>query len=530
MLLERIEAEKQGLYAEGKISKPKKMPPIRPDEVPFGVPEGWAWVRIGALGEINPRNDADDDQIVAFCPMALLPEQYGGALGFEKRTWREIKKGYTHFADDDVVVAKITPCFQNGKATVMRGLPSGIGAGTTELHVFRPIYGTIVPEYVLIFLKSPGFVEGGVRTMTGTAGQQRVSKDYFIGSTLPLPPLPEQRRIVEKVDQLMALCDELEERQRRRVQKRDRLNRAALHQLTTAADDHELARGWERIRENFELLYYSPETVAELRQAVLQLAVRGKLVPQDPSDEPASALLERIEAEKERLYAEGKIAQPKKLPAVAEGGLSHLIPPTWQWAGLGTIVEGMDSGWSPACPSEPTSSQEQWGVLRTTSVQPLEFWQHEHKRLPEKLSPRPENEVHKGDLLVTRAGPKNRVGISCVVQSTRPKLMISDKIIRCRPIESHLYPPYLALCLNAGASAEYVERKKSGMAESQVNISQANLAGTPIPLPPLPEQRRIVEIMNQLMALCDELETTLTRARISAERLALSVVQHLIVA
>ena len=151
---------------------------------------------------------------------------------------------------------------------------------------------------------------------------------------IPLPPLPEQRRIVEKVDQLMALCDELEERQRRRVQKRDRLNRAALNHLTTAADDGELTHGWERLRENFELLYDAPETVTELRQAVLQLAVRGKLVPQDPSDEPASVLLERIEAEKKRLYAEGKIAKPKKLPPIQPEEAPFGVPEGWEWVRL----------------------------------------------------------------------------------------------------------------------------------------------------------------------------------------------------
>ena len=178
----------------------------------------------------------------------------------------------------------------------------------------------------------------------GGVGLRHITKGKLEKLPIVLPPFPEQRRIVTKVDQLMALCDELEERQRRRVQKRDRLNRAALHHLTTAADDGELTLGWARIRENFELLYDGPETVAELRQAVLQLVVRGKLVPQDSSDEPASALLERIEAEKERLYAEGKISKPKKLPPVKTEEVRFGLPDGWRWVRLGEIAIKITDG------------------------------------------------------------------------------------------------------------------------------------------------------------------------------------------
>jgi hypothetical protein len=118
------------------------------------------------------------------------------------------KKGYTHFAEGDVGLAKITPCFENGKSTVFRNLTGGIGAGTTELHIVRPIF--VDANYILIFLKSPHFIETGIPKMTGTAGQKRVPFEYFAYSPFPLPPLAEQHRIVAKVDELMALCDRLE--------------------------------------------------------------------------------------------------------------------------------------------------------------------------------------------------------------------------------------------------------------------------------------------------------------------------------
>jgi len=144
--------------------------------------------------------------------MALISEKFGEIAKSEIRTWGEIKKGFTHFANNDVGLAKITPCFENGKASVFTNLSNGFGAGTTELHIFRRIGNNNSPDFIYILIKSPFFVDGGKSQMTGTAGQQRVSKDYFQNYVLALPPAEEQKRIVEKVNELMSLCNALEEK------------------------------------------------------------------------------------------------------------------------------------------------------------------------------------------------------------------------------------------------------------------------------------------------------------------------------
>lgn len=205
-LLKRIAAEKARLVKAGKIKPPKDIPPL--EEVPFPPPSGWRWSLVAEVGLLSPRNEAPDDQQASFIPMSLIPAEYGSAHGQEVRPWGEIKKGYTHFANGDVGLAKITPCFENGKSTVFRDLVGGIGAGTTELHIIRPIF--VDANYLLIFLKSPHFIETGIQRMTGTAGQKRVPFEYFAYSPFPLPPLAEQHRIVAKVDELMTLCDRLE--------------------------------------------------------------------------------------------------------------------------------------------------------------------------------------------------------------------------------------------------------------------------------------------------------------------------------
>ena len=174
------------------------------------LPNGWTWAPTADIGVLNPKNKADDDTMVSFCPMSSIPTDHRSRVTFETRRWGDIRKGYTHFADGDVVVAKITPCFQNRKSCVMSKLKGGIGAGTTELYVVRVNPIIVLPGYILLFYKSPGFLQDGVAVMTGTAGQQRVPREYLEHTPLPIPPLAEQHRIIAKVDELMGLIDCLE--------------------------------------------------------------------------------------------------------------------------------------------------------------------------------------------------------------------------------------------------------------------------------------------------------------------------------
>ena len=266
-------------------------------------------------------------------------------------------------------------------------------------------------------------------------------------------------------------------------------------------------------------------SIDALKQTILQLAVMGKLVLQDPTDEPASALLERIAAEKARLVKEKKIKKEKQLPAISEDEKPFELPDGWGWCHLRDLITIMDAGWSPACPPEASPDIETWGVLKTTAVQTLEYREYENKVLDKSKAPRPECEVMVGDILITRAGPKNRVGISCLVEQTRPKLMISDKIIRFHLVEIGLSERFISLCLNAGATAAYLESTKSGMAESQMNISQDKLKLAPIPLGPVREQNHIMDKVDELMFLCDQLKARLQTSQQTQLALAEALVE-----
>jgi type I restriction enzyme S subunit len=208
--LERLARASRRKIELGQARKPKPLNAL-PVDLP-SLPTGWVWTQLGLVAEISPSNSADDDIDASFVPMALVSTKIDGAHQSETRKWGDIKKGFTHFAEGDVAIAKITPCFENGKAAIFENLANGIGAGTTELHVARPWSEDIDRRFILLTMKTEAYLRLGEAGMTGTAGQKRVTRAYFESSPLPLPPIAEQHRIVAKVDAIMALCNQLRTR------------------------------------------------------------------------------------------------------------------------------------------------------------------------------------------------------------------------------------------------------------------------------------------------------------------------------
>ena len=218
-LLEQIKEEKLKLVKEGKLKRSalndsvifrgddnkyyeqigKKCLDIT-DEIPFVIPETWQWVRIRDVFQLNPKNEAEDEKLVAFIPMEKISAGYKSDFTFDTTKWGTIKKGFTHFANGDVAFAKITPCFQNRKSAIFHDLPNGIGAGTTELKVLRPYGNTIDRWYLLYFLESPYFIDEA--TFKGTANQQRIVVGYLEDKLFPLPTQKEQQRIVAQIEKL----------------------------------------------------------------------------------------------------------------------------------------------------------------------------------------------------------------------------------------------------------------------------------------------------------------------------------------
>ena len=337
VLLEKIRTEKARLVKEGKIKKDKKESIIYrgednsyyekfadgkvvciDDEIPFEIPESWTWGRLSNMVQINPKNYVDDNKEAAFIPMEKIEATYLSSYTYTVRKWREIKSGYTHFANGDVAFAKITPCFQNRKSMILKSLPNGIGAGTSELKVLRTYSDTISKEYLLFFLESPYFVEEAI--FKGTANQQRIISGYLENKLFPLPPLNEQRSIAEKIKNSLVNVER-----------------------------------YAKLQDKLEYLNNNLNTF--LKKSILQEAIQGKLVPQDPNDEPASVLLQRIKEEKLRLVKEGKLKKKDVVDSIIYKGddnkyyeqigknliditdaIPFEIPNNWVWTRLSNVA------------------------------------------------------------------------------------------------------------------------------------------------------------------------------------------------
>lgn len=242
----------------------------------------------------------------------------------------------------------------------------------------------------------------------------------------------------------------------------------------------------------------------QLKNSILQEAIEGRLVPQDPNDEPASVLLEKIRKEKAKLVKEGKLKKKDlEVKPISENELPFEIPESWEWCRLKSVISGTNAGKSPNCQKRPKVGDE-WGVLTTTSIQNGFFLPEENKVLPNNYIIENDYIVEFGDILITRAGPKNRTGIVCVVNRPCDNLILSDKTVRIGYIRNMCNPYFLMHILNSTIIRSIILQASVGMAESQVNISQNSIQNVIIPLPPLAEQKRIVAKIEELLPKVEE--------------------------
>ena len=180
------------------------------NEIPFEIPDNWGFEKIRNIFIINPKNNLDDNTTVSFIPMTMIDDQFSGKYKYEIKTWNTCKKGFTHFASNDVGFAKISPCFENRKSVLFSKLENNVGAGTTELYIIRRFTDDIIGKYLLYFVKTEYFISKGKGTFSGVVGQQRVDKDVMLDTYIPIPPLKIQKKIVQKIELLIEQLDNIE--------------------------------------------------------------------------------------------------------------------------------------------------------------------------------------------------------------------------------------------------------------------------------------------------------------------------------
>ena len=447
----------------------KNEPVCIADEVPFDIPESWEWVTLKQIAVTALGKTLDKSKNIGeYRPYLCSINVYW--TGIDLSTVKQAR-----FEDSELSKYQLN----KGDLLICEGGDVGRSAVwdrdeemyyQNALHRVR-FYGNIEPRFFQLLMESykgAKILDNYSKGMTiKHLVQNSLNSIYF-----PLPPLAEQRRIVEKIKQLTPYL------------KKYGSVETTLSNLNLAFPD-------------------------DLKKSILQYAVQGKLVPQDPADEPASVLLERIRAEKEQLIKAGKIKRDKHESVIFRRDNSYYevsgknevciddeilfdIPESWEWTRLGNVLASTDAGKSPQCEDRSCNKGEA-GVIKTTAVQDGYFLPNENKVLPTSFTIQKDQLIRKGDLLITRAGPRNRTGVLCVVDVECEKLILSDKTVRLAYIRNNVNPHYLHIALSSPAIQNMVVKAMSGMAESQVNISQSNMKKFLIPIPPLNEQNRIVD-------------------------------------
>lgn len=505
-LLKGISSGNHDVLKNSKSKMPKILATISPTDMPFEKPMGWEWVRLGDIAEIERGGSPRPiDDFLTNDPDGLNWIKIGDTVKGSKfitSTREKIKK-------EGLVKTRmvypgdflLTNSMSFGRPYIIT-IEGCIHDGWLRIH--PP--SCLEKNYLYHLLSSPIVANFFLKAAAG-AVVQNLNADKVRELPIPLPPLAEQSRIVAKVDELMALCDKLETQQHDREKLSDITAITVFESLSNAQSPVELLSAWNNLNAEANLLLNSESTIQALRKMILDLAVGGRLSYKEPDDGNAIDLVEQIQTSKKQLIANGLISRRK--PVFAETMQYTVLPSHWTSLTLDEAISHIDAGWSPACLALPRRDENTWGILKTTSVQTLQFLPNENKELPNSLQPRPQYEVHDGDILITRAGPKNRVAICCVVQKTPTRLMISDKLIRFHIVNDLIDARYVALCLSAGESGRTLEKQKSGMADGQMNISQDKLRGIPIPLPTRAEQKRILTKVEGLMTICDRLSEQL---------------------
>ena len=515
-LLKRIATEKAKLIAEGKIKKSKPLAEITDDEKPFELPKGWEWVCINTIGhdwgQKTPTSDFTYIEVSAIDSKAgiISTPQLVEFENAPSRARKIVKAG-------TVIYSTVRPYLLNIAVIEQEFIPEPIAS--TAFAIVHP-FCSMPPRYFLFFFRSPIFVSYVESVQMGIA-YPAINDGQFFSGLLPLPPLAEQHRIVAKVDELMALCDQLENQHNNAAEAHEKLVTHLLGTLTQSQNAEDFNTHWQRISEHFDTLFTTEASIDALKQTLLQLAVMGKLVPQDPNDEPASELLKRIQAEKAKLVAEGKIKKDKPLAEITEEEQPFDLPVGWEWIRVSTIAEIITSGsrdWAKYLSNEGAKFITMGNLSRGSYNLRLENMRYVN---PPEDGEGSRTKLKEDDLLISITGdvgnlgriPEN-FGDAYINQHTCLLRFISD----CR---NRYFPETLRSPM---AISQFIEPQR-GIKNS---FRLGDLAEMVIPLPPKNEQHRIVTKVDELMAICDQLKSRLTAANQLQQKLADVVIEQAI--
>ncbi len=484
VLFSKIQAEREVLIANRAIRRSKPLPIIDTAEVPFEIPATWLWVRFDDVGDWG----------AGATPNRGRPDYFGGEIKWFKSG--ELNDAYIDDSEEKITELALKECSlrenQPGDVLVaMYGATIGkvailnVAATTNQAVCACTCHTGVFNRYLFLMLKAfkPYFISN-----SSGAAQPNFSKEKIVRTPFPLPPLAEQWRIVEKVDQLLGLCDELAARQAAQREKRQRLVGATLDRLVSTRNPAEFPNQAHRLRNHFNQLFDTPTTIPQLRQTILQLAVQGQLVPQNPDEESQGD----EEVPLGKLLSEDSLNGYSKAPSNAPPG----VPILRISAGTSRrdfIVDETDYKWVPDA-----------GNIEKFVLQP-------------------------NDLLACRFnGNLHYVGRFSLYLGTSGQQQINpDKLIRFRVDLTRCDPHYVCFAMNARQTRDKIEAFCATTA-GNIGISASNLKTVAIRVPPLAEQKRIVTKVTELLSLCDALEAKLTQTESASTQLLSAAVHQLL--
>ncbi|EAZ5300317.1 restriction endonuclease subunit S [Salmonella enterica] len=493
-LLKRIAAEKTELVKQGKIKKQKPLPEISEEEKPFELPVGWEWVTFSHLGHFFGGKT----------PSKMKDEYWGGTIPWV--TPKDMKTNLIVDSEDKVTplaiedgLTKVSPgsiLFVARSGILRRIFPVAITSiectVNQDLKVLSPFLSEI-SYYIRLMMN--GFERYIVEnlTKTGTTVESLLFDD-FISHPFMIPPFAEQNRILSTVKKLMSLCDQLEQHSLTSLDAHQQLVETLLTTLTDSQNADELTENWARISEHFDTLFTTEASIDALKQTILQLAVMGKLVPQDPNDEPASELLKRIAQEKAQLVKDGKIKKQKPLPPISDEEKPFEIPTNWEWVRFGTITTSrlgkmLDKAKNKGTPKKYIRNVNvQWDNISIDDVNEMKF---EDNELSEFI-------LRNGDLLICEGGEPGR----CAIWNKPGEFYFQKALHRVRTF-CNIPERILAIHLKNDSLNGRLANLFTGVTIK--HLPGDKLQQYVIPLMPLNEQTNIIEKLNFLLDICDSL-------------------------
>ncbi|WP_031435056.1 restriction endonuclease subunit S [Methylomarinum vadi] len=503
VLLEKIAEEKTRLVKEGKIKKPKALTEIDEDEKPFELPDGWEWVRVGDVcvlenGDRSKNYPNKSLLVESGIPFVNAGHLQNGRINRDDMTfitearYNLLKSG--KFSDGDILF-----CLRGslGKSAIIEGFDKG--AIASSLVIIR-LFDGLDRLYLHNYFDSP-FSYRMIKLYDNGTAQPNLSATDLGKFLVPLPPPLEQHRIVAKVDELMALCDQLEQQQTDSIAAHQTLVETLLKTLTDSENAEQLAQNWAILSEHFDTLFTTDHSIAQLKQTIQQLAVMGKLVPQIPSEESAAVLL-----------GDHQIF-PDSVP--------WNLPVGWAWSSFGMIGKVQGGGTPRKTNPEFWNGQIPWVSPKDMKVDVIEDAQdHISEVAIENSATRL---IPISSLLIVVRGMILAHSFPTAISSV--PLAINQDMKAVTPFRSDLIN--MLLLLTKGMKSEIlrlVQRSTHGTCK----LLTEELLALPIPIPPLDEQHRIVAKVDELMALCDQLQTQINKGQTTQIHLADAIVEQAI--